>query len=163
MEYAYKAYAAYNYIPRWQVARGYLGAEELTRTKFYTSTSSQGEIRWFRSGDLGRWVLPLRTPSTPATPATPATPTAPTPPTREGAWLEILGRKDLQVVCFLTSTPATPATPATPTAPTPLHVKLRWQRIGMKDIGMKDIVTSLLPQPPMPPLSPPAGQAAHGG
>jgi len=110
-----------------QVARGYLGHEELTRAKFFSSSSdwpgSGGEgsgnererkpsvgarggaafnypTRWFRSGDLGRWV---RVGGEKA---------------EKEAMLEIIGRKDLQVVvgcgCIGALRPPAP-TPTTPT------------------------------------------------
>lgn len=51
-----------------QVARGYLGAPELTRLRFFTDDAG---VRWYRSGDLGRWL--------------------------DGGTLEVVGRTDRQV------------------------------------------------------------------
>jgi len=43
-----------------QVARGYLGRPELTTTKFLTGDALPDgldrNVRWFRTGDLGKWV-----------------------------------------------------------------------------------------------------------
>ena len=110
---------------RHQVARGYLGHEELTRAKFFSAPSDWpgwgGEgsgkererkprdvvaavatggaesfddpTRWFRSGDLGQWVMVGRGGA------------------EKEAMVEILGRKDLQVVCGCIGAVRSPGAP----------------------------------------------------